>query len=61
MRLPGRARPAARIAALANFYARGASMVGLPEELRTVDSEWAQPPLGDLAVALGQNLDPLAR
>ena len=36
-------------------------MVGLPEELRIVDLEWAHPPLGDLSAALGQNLDPLAR
>ena len=61
LRLPSRVRPAARIAALANFYARGAQMVGLPTELHTVDAEWAQAPLQDLTAALGQNLDPLAR
>ena len=61
LRLPSRIRPAARIAALATFYARGASMVGLPEELRAVDVDWAQPPLQDLTAALGQNLDTLSR
>ena len=61
MRFPTTVRPAARTAALATFYSKGAEMVGLQDGLRDVDEEWTTQPIQDLCARLGDNQDPLSQ
>lgn len=59
LRCPGLVRPAARISALATFYSRGASLVGLPPAATSVCADWVRPVVDELRVRLGPNFAPL--
>ena len=60
LRRPTIIRPAARIAALATIYAKGAASVGPPLYAQALDLDWVAAPLQDLRSLLGPNADPLA-
>ena len=59
LRSPALTRPAARISALASFYAGGASLLGLPDMARQVHARWLAPVVEDLGRQLGPNFDPV--
>lgn len=59
LRCPTVMKPAARLAALATFYSRGAQDVGLPTYCRHVVARWVLPPVQEAMGLIGPNFDPL--
>ena len=61
VRSPLTVRPAARLAALVSFFAKGADQIGLPQYTRQVSATLVTPVLEEMQSLLGPNFDPLAQ